>query len=174
MKKIVLLTLIVFQVSLSFGQNDKSDLRNELGLSFSTTRNVSASYKLGVQKWYGILDIGTNFKEADAPILGIGAGHAFVLNDASSINVEAMFTAYLYDNFNADFIDKGFELSALYEYDLSDRFGLIGGLTYSIIENHSQMGYDTKSLIKSIRKEEIGNTKAGHFVGAKIGVYYKF
>lgn len=183
MTRIKLLTFLLLAVTFVYGQSDqanetaqpKSTKRHQLGLFTSTMNKSSLSYKIGSQTWYGIVDVGTNIRKNEALVMGVGAGRSFPLSDRSNFNVEALLLAYMFDGkFNEEELDKGFQLGGLYEYNLNKRWQLIGGITYSMIQNKSLEDFESKSLVPSLTDQTDDKDGFGHFVGAKLGVYYRF
>lgn len=181
MKKnnILLVAFMLFTTVFTYAQSTVSDTskikRHEIGIFTSSTQKSSLSYKLGNEKWFGILTVGTNIRGDEALVLGLGAGRSFSLDEKSGINIEGTLLAYMFDEDNKDQIDKGFQLAGLYEYDLSKKFNITGGLTYSLVENNSLQDFKNKSLIPSLTSQDKTNKKSvGHFVGIQLGVNYKF
>ncbi|GEM_PF-4995708 len=147
---------------------------NKIGVSTSSILNTAIDYRIGGESFYGLAQIGFNYKSMDAPVISIGAGYSAFVSDKLSINSELAFMGYFYDNLNADMIDKGFSTNLLLEFPLVSGFRLMVGPNLSIIENNSGNALNTKSLLNPITTFNVKDNDVNMFIGFNIGISYQF
>ncbi|MCT4639641.1 MAG: hypothetical protein N4A72_18210 [Bacteroidales bacterium] len=177
MKKILILTSLALMSVLftnTANAQENSNNINKIGVSTSSILNTAVDYRIGGKSFYGLAQIGFNYKEMDAPVISLGAGYSAIVSDKLSINSELAFIGYFYDNLNEDMIDKGFKTNLLLEFPLTSKLLLMTGPNLSIIEENSGNSSDTKSLLNPLTTFNFGDTDVNMFVGFSLGISYQF
>lgn len=153
----------------------KSTKRHELGIHSSTLNHLAVSYKFGSEKFYGLLEVGSNFRKRDLDVLAVGAGLTFPIQDDRRWGLEGKILAYLYEDAKEDEkIDKGFSLVGFYEYDISKKFRISGGPSFSVIENATKNGFKSKSALDVFGEDKATPNKLGMFIGLQASVNFRF
>ena len=138
---------------------------------------INTNFKMGSKKLYTIFKLGySRYKSKSVYSYGIGLGRIFKVSKKTAISTDLSFNKIVYDNDWSPSKNDLYKLDVNYNLKLGDKFSIIAGPSINYYNTNKKIDgeFGTLKIPYTISEKINGNSKKSFWIGANVGLNYKF